>query len=212
MCLAVSGFGSTFIVDPNGTPGVDFPDLTSAFTTIGAYGGTHDIIIKAADYSDANLTVPSNITSITGETGVVFTAPAGTDDFLTLTGVPSGFVISDIQMVGYQYALQGAPTGATIMNCQFINGAGYGVRLWNPASGHLVKDNCFIGYPTPQAYDNTAAANTWQNNYWSDVTVYNSYALAGGTNTDTNPAVFDNSAVAGAGSYAYGEEFTVDIM
>jgi hypothetical protein len=212
MCLAVSGFGSTWIVDPNGTPGVDFPDLATALTTLGAYGGSHDIVVKAADYSDANLTVPNNITSIVGEAGVVFTAPSASDNFLTISGAPSGFVISDMQIVGYTYGIQGAPTGATIMNCQFMNGGSYGVRLYNPASGNLVKDNCFIGNPGPQGFDNTAAANSWVNNFFDDVALATSYALAGGTNVDGNPAVFDNSAVAGASSYAYDEEFTVDIM
>ncbi len=125
---------TTFVVDDDGNPATTYPNLAAAIATAQTFsGGPHKIVIMPGNYSDYNLTPnPAKIDEITcnanpGE--VVFTSPAGTNNFITL-GLNQH--LAGMKLVGYK------GTGVTVVGDNvvvedlIIEGAsGIGVNISN---------------------------------------------------------------------------------
>ncbi len=209
---AFSATASTFYVEPGGVS-PNFPSLSSAFTTIGAYAGTdHIIVVKAGAYSDANLAVPANIAEVYGEdkATVIFTAPLATDKFLITTGAQAGFKMHDMTIDGYERAVEAVGTTGQMFTDMLIKNGVYGIVLSASPSGNSVLGNCFVNNTQSAFDDGLPTTNSWSGNYFDDAPTVGAYLIAPGTNYDPLNQLLNNSVSAGS-SQEVGSTFDVDI-
>ena len=215
MLIVSSGAASEFIVDDDGVVETDFADLGTALATIGAYGGTHTIVVREGSYTDEGLTVPGNITSIMADGEAVFTGTLSTH-FLNLASAPSGFVIDGFTIDSYTYGIITAGADAVVTNNLFTNNV-TGVYFHAIGWGNTATDNCFIGNTTTGLDNNDGgeAWNVWNHNFYDDYTDAYTYTVSGSAasgRVDSDPQTLNMSATGPATAEVFVDEFTVEIM
>ncbi len=208
---ALTATAGTFYVEPGGVS-PNFPSLTSAVTTIGAYAGTnHVIVVKAGNYTDANIVVPANIAEIYGEdkAAVIFTAPLATDYFLTTSGAQAGFKMHDMTVDGYDRAVHASGTSSQQFTNMIISNGAYGVVMIGSVATNVIQYNCFVNNTQNGYDDGLPTMNNWNYNYFSDY-AGGSQMILPGTNYDPNPQALNNG-VSAASPQEIGTTFDVDI-
>ena len=209
--FAASASAAIFKVKSGGDPAIYYQNLASALTAAGlspAPPHTVQVYIGNADYSDADLTLPTTVTQLICEPGVKFISPVGTHNLLDLTNA-TGLTVKDIYVEGYQYAFTGTNcdnglfqnivfancdrafnfTGAdgnTIEDCQ-ITDFDYGI-VFSGSGGNTIQDNTIFNGVNYGIYIAGATAN----NTVTSNCIYNASSPGG---------YDDNSAYYWSGNY-----------
>jgi parallel beta-helix repeat protein len=205
LALAVSSASAAiFKVKSGGDPAVYYHDLASALTAAGLSPSpphTVQVFIGTADYSDADLTLPTTVTQLICEAGVKFISPAGTHNFLDLTNA-SALTVQDIYIEGYQYAFTGTNCDNGIFrNIIFVSCDR--AFNFNGADGNLIED-CQISDFDHGLVLSGGGGNTIQDNTIFDGVNYGIY-ITGATAANTvtsnciynasNPGGFDDNGI-----------------
>ncbi len=160
---------TTFVVDDDGNPATTYPSLAAAIATAQTFsGGPHKIVIMPGNYSDYNLTPnPTKIDEITcnanpGE--VVFTSPAGTNNFITL-GLDQH--LAGMTLVGYAgYGVTVVGNNVVVEDLVIEGASGTGVYV-SGASNALVQNlalsnlqyGVFVASANATTFDNISAVD-----------------------------------------------------